>query len=331
MAVFSALPPPARRQERHLADRLLELMHRGHRHREERRRKEAAEQCAVLVERALHNAVHEVDGEQRIRGLDEAHQQHLAAGIVYPDAATQRHDGADDPRQQHRSRVGRRQTRTAGDLIGGVDDDVMVVGGEEPLAEYCGEQAQQRRDDEDALQRAVYFSSPFCSICWYMRTYASAITRWVKCRSARSRHARGSSVVTFSPAVISSSSVSRSTPTAGVTISGRAPRRVPTTGVPENSASIVGSPNGSSHCAGIHRQRARARSTALRFPSTSPTYLTEPVKLGRQPPAMMSRRPVRFAASTAQWYPRSLCSLPRNRSHFSLRPRKMYSAGSRPL
>ncbi|HYU29104.1 MAG TPA: hypothetical protein VEK83_08770 [Gemmatimonadales bacterium] len=47
---------------------------------------------------------------------------------------------------------------------------MMVVGGEVALAEYGGEQAQQRRDDEDALQRAVYFSSPFCSICWYMRT-----------------------------------------------------------------------------------------------------------------------------------------------------------------
>src|SRR6266567_3366694 len=106
MAVFRALPPPARRQERHLADRLLELMHRGHRHREERRRQEAAEQRAVLAERALQHAVHEVDGEQRIRAL----------------------------------------------------------------AEYGGEQAQQRRDDEHALQRAVYFSSPSCSICWYMRT-----------------------------------------------------------------------------------------------------------------------------------------------------------------
>ena len=97
-----------------------------------------------------------------------------------------------------------------------------------------------------------------------------------------------------------SSIVSHRAPTAGVTSSGSAPRRVPSTGVPESSASTLTSPNGSSHCAGFHRQRARASSAALVVPSTSPTYFTEPVKLGRQPPATIRRCPVRFAASTAQ-------------------------------
>src|SRR5207237_1178129 len=77
-------------------------------------------------------------------------------------------------------------------------------------------------------------------------------------------------------------------------------RRHAGTGVPESSASTLTSPNGSSHCAGFHRQRARASSAALVAPSTSPTYFTEPVKLGRQPPATIRRCPVRFAASTAQ-------------------------------
>src|SRR2546422_4389044 len=57
--------------------------------------------------------------------------------------------------------------------------------------------------------------------------------------------------------------VSHSAPTSGVMSSGRAPRRVPSTGVPEKNASIVTSPNGSSHAAGFHRHRARASSAAL--------------------------------------------------------------------
>jgi hypothetical protein len=103
-----------------------------------------------------------------------------------------------------------------------------------------------------------------------------------------------------SAAAIISSTVSQSAPTSGVISSGSAPRWVPSTGVPDRNASIVTRPNGSSHAAGFHRHRARASSAALVAPSTSPTNLIDPVKLGRQPPATMSRWPVRFAASTAQ-------------------------------
>src|SRR6266566_2772698 len=102
-----------------------------------------------------------------------------------------------------------------------------------------------------------------------MRTYSAAITRCVNQRSACARQAAGSRVPIVCAAATISSSVPQTAPTAGVRISGRAPRLVPSTGVPENSASIVGRPNGSSHWAGIQRQRARASSTALRFPPTS--------------------------------------------------------------
>src|SRR5438034_6288454 len=61
-----------------------------------------------------------------------------------------------------------------------------------------------------------------------------------------------------------SSIVSHNAPTAGVTNSGSAPRRVPNTGVPESRASTLTRPNGSSHWAGFHRQRARASRAALR-------------------------------------------------------------------
>ena len=87
--------------------------------------------------------------------------------------------------------------------------------------------------------------------------------------------------------------------------------------MPDSSASTVTRPNGSSHCAGFHTQRARASNAALRLPSTSPTYRTPPVKLGRQPPATTSLCPIPFAASTAQWYPFVLCRRPRKRSNCS--------------
>ncbi len=60
----------------------------------------------------------------------------------------------------------------------------------------------------------------------------------------------------------SSSSVSPSAPLDGVTISGSAPRRVASTGVPLTIASIAASPNGSFHCPGIQRQAARASSSS---------------------------------------------------------------------
>src|SRR6266705_962613 len=125
---------------------------------------------------------------------------------------------------------------------------------------------------------------------WYIRTYSDAISRWVNHRSACARHARGSRVPIFSAAAIISSSVAQIAPTSGVRISGKAPRFVTSTGVPENNASIVGNPNGSSHCAGIQRQRARASRTALRLPPTSPTYLMTPVKLAEEEiPLLLAR------------------------------------------
>ncbi len=111
----------------------------------------------------------------------------------------------------------------------------------------------------------------------------------MKWRSACARHAAGSRVWIVSAAAIISSIDSHTAPTSGVISSGSAPRRVPSTGVPEKNASIVTKPNGSSHSAGFQRQRARASNAALVGPSTSPTYLMDPVKLGRQPPATMSR------------------------------------------
>jgi len=82
--------------------------------------------------------------------------------------------------------------------------------------------------------------------------------------------ALGSSVLTLSPARISSSSVSRSTPTAGVTISATPAARAEHGRAGEQrfdrrqAERLV-------PLRGIQRQRARASSTALRLPSTSPT------------------------------------------------------------
>src|SRR5256886_7065974 len=101
-------------------------------------------------------------------------------------------------------------------------------------------------------------SVPVSSRWRYIRRYSSAITMWVKNRSACARQAAGSRVWICSAAAMISSIVSHSAPTSDEISSGSAPRRVPSTGVPESSASTVTRPNGSSHCAGFHRQRARA-------------------------------------------------------------------------
>src|SRR5438309_904188 len=173
-------------------------------------------------------------------------------------------------------------------------------------------------------------SSPVLSRCSYTLTYPSACVTWVNQRSACARHACGSRVSMVREASISSSSVSPSAPTSSVSTSGSAPRRVATTGVPENRASMVVRPNGSSHSAGIHRQRAPASSSAFSLPSTSPTNLIRRENVGRQPPASTRRRPVRFAASMAQWYPLALCSRPMKKSYSSFRSRNTNSRGSSP-
>src|SRR3989454_5925866 len=97
-----------------------------------------------------------------------------------------------------------------------------------------------------------------------------------------------------------SSNVSHSAPTSGVISSGSAPRRVPSTGVPESRASIVTRPNGSSHSAGVQRQRGPGGSAALGAPAPPPPYLIEPGELGRPPPPTMGGGAVRLAPSPAQ-------------------------------
>ena len=135
-------------------------MHSRYRHREKCRRQQSAQDRALATGCAFQDAVHEVDDQDGVGSLDQANDQQLEARIVNPDGPRDDHDRSDDPGKERRARVRRGQSRAAGDLIGGVDDDVVVVAGEESLTEDGCEQAQQRRDDEDALQRPVYLSSP---------------------------------------------------------------------------------------------------------------------------------------------------------------------------
>jgi len=124
------------------------------------------------------------------------------------------------------------------------------------------------------------------------------MTRWVKCRSARSLHAADRASSTFSPAVISSSSGIAQHAHRRRHDLGQRPRRVPSTGVPENSASIVGNPNGSSIA-----PHPEAAGTGEQHRFSLPTDFADVLDACKRwtpaRPRMISRRPVRFAASTA--------------------------------
>ncbi len=166
MTVFGALPPPERRKQRHLADRLLELVHGGHRHRIERRRQQAAEQRALGSHRALEQPIDEVHDEQGVKSLEKPHEEHLRTGIVYPDLACESHDRGDNAGVQRRAVERHRETHAGRDLIRSADDDVVIVAGEEAAAENRREQPQRCCDDENADQRPVYWSSPVFRTFW---------------------------------------------------------------------------------------------------------------------------------------------------------------------
>jgi len=90
--VVSTLPPPARREQRDLRDRFLELVHGGHGHREERGGQQSAQHGTLAAARALEQAIDEIHDEQGIRGLGEADEQHFDAGVVNADPAGHGHD-----------------------------------------------------------------------------------------------------------------------------------------------------------------------------------------------------------------------------------------------
>ena len=127
MTVLGALPPPVRREQRDNAHRLLELVHGSDGHRKECRREQAAQHRALTSQRPLEQAIHEVDGEERVRGLHQTDDQHLDAGIVNADAARHGHDPGDDAGEERGACVGQRQADAARDLVCGGDDDVMIV------------------------------------------------------------------------------------------------------------------------------------------------------------------------------------------------------------
>src|SRR5439155_23279902 len=120
-------------------------------------------------------------------------------------------------------------------------------------------------------------------------------------------------------------------PPSAPTSSRNDPRGVARTGVPLASASRTFTGQGSSHCTGIHRQRAPASSSRLRAPPTSPTNLTQREELRRHPPATINLHGTLLAAATAIRQPLTECRRARKRSKSAFLDRNSYSSRRTPL
>src|SRR3989442_9591757 len=132
-----------------------ELVHRRGRKQVKRRQQQAAHASGFPAGDVLEDPVSEVDTEDAEGSVHQPHHGHLDSGGGLCDGPHCVHDERDGAWVKDRSPIVHRKRDAARHAVRGVDEDVMVVDGEEAATENGGDEAECRAYDQDHDKRPL--------------------------------------------------------------------------------------------------------------------------------------------------------------------------------